>query len=874
MTATPGLPSVGRRTGTAGTFATAMKTQLTRDRHPLTTRSPDDPAIALVDAWAEVLDVLAFYSGRIADEGYLRTAAEPLSVVELARTVGYVPGRGRAAATLLAFTLEESPGSPPSVRVPRGTRVASLPGPEQVPQTYETTEDLLARPEWNAVPARSDHPQECAEGDTGAHLKGVRPDLRAGAAVLLVGAERERDEASDAWAFRLLAAVETDPGRGASRAQWAEPLGEPPEHSGRTHELVPAPPGTRLHVLRLRAGIFGSSAPDFRLIDVADGSTLDRIRDGRGEKRSRDDTAGGPDWPGWSVQVPRQPSGTVDLDGLHPGVVPGSWLVLSRTGASVCYRVTSVQEVARTDYTLNTKVTRVRLAGPSVAASFGSHVRETTVHAVSERIPLGTAPELTPVDGDVVRLGRAVPVPPANRTVVVRGPRPVVLVAEGVHELALSAPGEPDVPLRPGDRLEVLGSIGTLGGPVTWLTTRGSVTAAPGELHMVPPEQDAVLHSEVATTLAPDPGATLVDELRLTAPLAGCYDPGTARVLANVAAGGHGETHEQVLGSGDAARTYQRFTLAGAPLSYVAGARGQVVSTLTVRVDGRLWTEVPRLFGTGPDDEVFVTEVDDSGGVTVRFGDGRTGARLPSGTNNVTAGYRVGTGVQGRVETGQLTLLMTRPLGVRAVTNPRAAATAADPEPAEDVREGTAHTALTLERVVSLRDVEDFARSVPGIGKALAVRVWDGRAGVVHLTVTGPLGDAVDEPALAELEAAVRAAGAPRLPLAVQAAELVPVRVTAAVVVDPAYDPGEVLPAAAAALTEVASAGGRHLGEAFRLGDLVVATHGVPGVLAVRVSQPERDVRALAARHEAGGLAPAQLVSLGPDGLELTAVTG
>jgi hypothetical protein len=36
----------------------------------LTTRATEDPTIALMDAWAMVLDVLSFYQERIANEGY------------------------------------------------------------------------------------------------------------------------------------------------------------------------------------------------------------------------------------------------------------------------------------------------------------------------------------------------------------------------------------------------------------------------------------------------------------------------------------------------------------------------------------------------------------------------------------------------------------------------------------------------------------------------------------------------------------------------------------------------------------------------------------------------------------------------------------
>ena len=59
--------------------------------------------------------------------------------------------------------------------------------------------------------------------------------------------------------------------------------------------------------------------------------------------------------------------------------------------------------------------------------------------------------------------------------------------------------------------------------------------------------------------------------------------------------------------------------------------------------------------------------------IFVGFGDGVSGARLPSGTNSVQAAYRKGIGVEGNVAAGSLTQLMTRPLGLKSVSNPLAA---------------------------------------------------------------------------------------------------------------------------------------------------------------------------------------------------------
>jgi hypothetical protein len=93
----------------------------------LNTRDDDDFAVALLDGWAMVADVLTFYQERIANEFYLRTATERGSLLELARLIGYEPRPGVAASTYLAFKLEEAPGSPRTATVEAGTKVQSLP---------------------------------------------------------------------------------------------------------------------------------------------------------------------------------------------------------------------------------------------------------------------------------------------------------------------------------------------------------------------------------------------------------------------------------------------------------------------------------------------------------------------------------------------------------------------------------------------------------------------------------------------------------------------------------------------------------------------------------------------------------------------------
>src|SRR5262245_43723024 len=132
----------------------------TRPLAGLATHSPRDPSVALLDAFAVVADVLTFYQERIVNEGFLRTATETRSVMEMARAVGHELGPGLAASTWLAFTVEEAAGAPAQVVIEPGVRVLSVPGQNERPQTFETLEKTVARPEWNKLRPITAVPQE------------------------------------------------------------------------------------------------------------------------------------------------------------------------------------------------------------------------------------------------------------------------------------------------------------------------------------------------------------------------------------------------------------------------------------------------------------------------------------------------------------------------------------------------------------------------------------------------------------------------------------------------------------------------------------------------------------------------------------------
>jgi hypothetical protein len=176
----PGLPALRYRVDTQPGFyarmlqslplarADASEADSPRPLARLLSRSSDDPTVALVDACACVADVLTFYQERIANEGFLRTAIERRSVLELARAIGYELKPGVAASAHLAFTVEDAPSAPGVCTLGQGSPVQSVPPQGKLPQVFETGSQLVARAEWNALQPRQVRPADMALLDVAA----------------------------------------------------------------------------------------------------------------------------------------------------------------------------------------------------------------------------------------------------------------------------------------------------------------------------------------------------------------------------------------------------------------------------------------------------------------------------------------------------------------------------------------------------------------------------------------------------------------------------------------------------------------------------------------------------------------------------------
>lgn len=317
-----------------------------------------------------------------------------------------------------------------------------------------------------------------------------------------------------------------------------------------------------------------------------------------------------------------------------------------------------------------------------------------------------------------------------------------------------------------------------------------------------------------------------------TPTLPAAIDAGDAVFFGNVVRAGHGETQaEEMLGDGDGGQVFQAWSLSKPDLSRRPSA-GSLAGTpeLAVLVDGVRWDEADSLYGSRRDDTVFTVREGEDGKAVVRFGDGITGSRLPSGRGNVTARYRKGRGLAGLVRAGSLSILLSRPPGLRDAVNPAAAEGGADAETLEQARQAAPASVRTFGRIVSLDDFARVATAAGDIAKARATWVWRGLDRSVHLTVVAQGGGDLSTTALQRLHAALTAARDPNHPLLLANALRVPIRVKARLAVQPAFVRDRVLAAARIALLARLGLDGAELGAALHASRVIAALQAVPGV--------------------------------------------
>ncbi|MCG7755292.1 MAG: putative baseplate assembly protein, partial [Nitrosomonas sp.] len=346
------------------------------------------------------------------------------------------------------------------------------------------------------------------------------------------------------------------------------------------------------------------------------------------------------------------------------------------------------------------------------------------------------------------------------------------------------------------------------------------------------------------------PGDKIHSFIKFAEKLAYCFKRDTVRIYGNVVKATHGETRKETLGSGDGAKALQSFTLKQPPLTYVAATNPNGVdSTLKVFVNNVQWHETNTLVGLSSTARNFSTRTGDEGKTTVVFGNGREGARLPTGIENIKAEYRNGIGKTGNVKAEQISLLTTRPLGVKEVINPLRASGGADKETRDQARRNVPLGVKVLDRLVSVQDYEDFARIFAGIGKACAVELSDGSRQLVHITIAGA-DDIPIEPhsdLFRNLQQALLDSGDPYQAIELEIRELMLIVITAGIRILPDYQWESVESSVRTALLDAFSFDRRELGQDVLLSEVISVMQAVRGVAYVDVDifggLPEKIIR-------------------------------
>jgi|GEM_PF-216236 len=500
--------------------------------------------------------------------------------------------------------------------------------------------------------------------------------------------------------------------------------------------------------------------------------------------------------------VPQDQWNVVALDAKFDQVIPGSWVVIERPdkGKTIISRVVSTQQVAKADYGVTGNVTQLTLDQPWLDDKDVSlaTLRQVTVYAQSVAQNLADEtidPVKEAVCGEQVELDA---------------------VYNGLHTgrwLIVS-----------GERTDILGASGIQGAELVMLA---GVKQA---VHQV------LVSGSVATSDANTidlPGDKTHTFLTLANALAYSYKRDTVTIYGNVVRATHGQTQGEVLGSGDGSKMLQQFALRQSPLTYLsAPTPAGAASTLKVYVNNIEWHEVDSLASLGPSDHEFITQTDDDAKTSVIFGNGQHGARLPTGVENVTATYRTGIGKPGNVHARQISLLATRPLGVKGVINPLPASGGADKESRDQARRNVPVAVLALDRLVSVQDYADFARTYAGIGKASARAIPNGRRQLVHLTIAGadniPID--IDSDLYRNLYQALRQSGDPNVPLQVAVCEVLLLLIQARVHILPDYQWEFVESTLRAALLDAFSFEQRELGQPVFQSEVISVMQGVAGV--------------------------------------------
>jgi hypothetical protein len=787
----PDLSRIAYRVGDYTAFRRALlqslpgETELSSTQNGVTTpiwqpSGHGDLALQMMEWWAYLADVLTFYNQRIAAQAYLGTADLPESVNRLVRLLGYRPRPGIGATGLLAALSN----TPRPFTLPQGFAIQSKPGPGQQPQVFELSaaSTVGVSPTSPVSPAQQRGavvapPETVAAAQSGVVIAIITDTQGAKTSTLTLAgtssAVKKGDEVlvlPTGWPTTFTSADFF----GVAVVSGVTPATDPT--LGAVTNIAVKWQGT--------PNVTGGGAPtSWQLYSAGQSSQVWQYTAGNGTVVT---------------------TGTIHLQSIVRGIKANAAAIF-QFGASAQYQLLAVSNTSEALWYANppgndpTKPQDPASGIPSIPML---HTVLTTAQAINTGVSGGNDTQAQRVNEFVwhswSEIGDVIALPPFPNTIG---------GANATGAVTLNVPA----------------SIAQL----------PAANSADGTLPVL--VVDSVGQGAAGNVTPPSPSANQTAVVTLTQPVPLLIPP--VQTYFNLLPVTRGKTvANEVLGSGDATRVAQDFTLQNAPVTYLQDAASvsgaDYSSTVRVWVNGVQWTEVQSFYGQTSNAQVFVTREDDSGKTHVAFGDGVCGARLPSGTNNIVASYRYGSGAAVPAA-GTLTAVLKPWPGLRSVVNPVAVGGGADPDSPTKIRQLAPQSVLTFGRAVSADDFQVIAAQAPGVTRAAAAFSFDPVQQRPRVTVW--VGD--DQNAVTSAIGAIAAAADPnRLP-AVTAATRIPITVSLSIVVQPKYQPDTVQAAVYSALLDaddglfgVNQVG---IGQVYFESQISAACLAVPGVAAV-----------------------------------------
>jgi hypothetical protein len=723
-------------------------------------RGQRDFGLMWLEMWAYVADVLGFYDERISNESYIRTAVQRSSLRRLVEMLGYVPAPGVAgSATLAAIAdgkIAVTVTGVPQGALAGGTAFRSTATANGPPQIYELAMDTSIHPLQNSwtidsVPLTSlqtnvfggqqGAPSLTFETRDFAATKGRFLFFPTNGPLPFGDVPGQVATVTDATPFEgrdlvTYIAVKTD------NALFL-PTNLP------TDQIVVQTPQVRAALI------------NHKLLDTSetstDSATIVRTTVGNVQATQLDlDTVYRQLHVGDNLLIQGPPNNVLST-GAPPTPVTNSYTVV------LVNEIASVQNTSVTPNTIvpaHTQITVVPAVpgdgGATSSVPAGSVQDESLFSLYFNFVNAG---HITAVAATAATAGDLTSPGPSGAGVQVTGviQPPPAAVPDGNGNLVLT-------------QQFLLSDADTTGALVTGTMTFKTDVMATGP---------SAANGTAFFLARPQQGETLPDPLK--APIT---------IYGNLLQTSRGQSViNEILGSGIGTTTNQQFTLQKSPLTYlpdISVTPQAARSTLQIRVNQVLWSEVTSFFDAGPTDQVYIVRFDDQQNTTITFGDGVHGARLPSGVNNVVAAYRFGSGADAPLA-GGIRQLAKAFKGLRRVESPIAAIAGRDPDGPDTLRTSAPKSVLLFGHPVSAPDFEVLANLAPGVTKAVAEFLFIDTTKGAGIVITY-IGSALPQDIVGPLQAQAE----PGLAIVAKPAVAVTTFFTIEVEVNSAYNPATV----------------------------------------------------------------------------------